>query len=675
VLSVSNLPIGQLERWPIFIVVLFCLGSAFLPSTALAQIDSSWHESVRSGDYDAAVEHATNSSSALGRLISSAKAKQLSDAPMWHALLHYQSRFHSISSVKSQVDSPWFFQSERGKTDAEAELLATLAALFRTTGKAPLRLSPYCRFIARRAWLAEQLGDLFDAVPKQECPESDRYFEYLNAASLTLVFPGSHPNSPASAFGHTLLRIDQDGQSADEKLLNMSINYAAELPGQVSALSYVFGGIGGGFPGKYHLLPYHIKLREYRQIANRDTWEFPLKLSREQVRQVLAHNYEMLIAEFDYYFFMENCSYHLLGLLNVAFPDDPLTDHFSLWTIPVDTIKLLNDRNLLADDGFVASTVRSLREREKNLSGYERQLALQALNSGVSEIEQGLQNISQERQAAVLDVLSDYTRYTRLKDDQSPTGLSASERAVLSRRAKLPIKSVAPEVKAPDLAPHLGHETARLSISTSAFNSDNSRIELNYRPAYHDLRDPSRAYGTRSAIDFLSVSVARDSMDEKLFLSELTLFSIDSIEPRNQFFKPVSWRTRLGWQKSSAQSAYRLYTTGGAGLAYRLGGEHSPIGFAFLEGDALDDPDLPQRHALQVGTRAGMHWELLTRARFGVEWTHRELLGTRRFNSDIDLWGSVSLSRNSAVVLEASVRRISEAEQQQSFSAQWRWYL
>jgi len=102
-----------------------------------------------------------------------------------------------------------------------------------------------------------------------------------------------------------------------------------------------------------------------------------------------------------------------------------------------------------------------------------------------------------------------------------------------------------------------------------------------------------------------------------------------------------SWRTRLGWQKSSAQSAHRLYTTGGAGLARRLGGEHGPIGFAFLEGDALDDPDLPQRLALQVGTRAGVHWEPLTQARFGVEWTHRELLGTRRFDSDIDLWGSV----------------------------------
>jgi len=113
----------------------------------------------------------------------------------------------------------------------------------------------------------------------------------------------------------------------------------------------------------------------------------------------------------------------------------------------------------------------------------------------------------------------------------------------------------------------------------------------------------------------------------------------------------------------TAQSNHRFTVSGGAGFAYRLGArDNAPVGFAFIEGDVLDDPALPQRAALQAGTRLGVHWEPLARTRLGVEWQHRELLGTRRYDSDALVWASWSPTRNAALVLEAKQQRVSTQE-------------
>jgi len=665
--------VGPLFCGPIFIV---CLLACVFPTVSLATSDSptaNWMAAVATGDYDEAVKLAQANSGDLSSLIAKAADMRLHEQPTWRALLHYQSTF---GGVKSQVDSPWFFQSQRGKEDAEAELYATLAAFYHGSSRAPLRLTAYCRFVARRHWLGEQLGDAMNAIPEQECAEFTQYMRYLNASTLTLIFPTSHPNSPASAFGHTLLRVDQAGQSHDEKLLNMSINFSAEVPVTVGGTRYALGGIFGQFPGKFRLLPYHIKLREYRQINNRDTWEFPLKLEQEQVNAILRHSYEMLVAEFDYFFFKENCSYHLLSLLDVAFADDPLALNFSLWTIPVDTVKVLDSRGLVESEDFVPSNIRTLRERENQLSEEEQKIALTATKNGLEAVVGDLEKLPELRQAVVLDTIGDYNRYSRLKKDNSPAGLSAAERSVLSRRSKLSVRTEPPDVAPTDLAPQLGHDTARLSFSGRAFEEDVSRYELTYRAAYHDERDPSAAYGTRAAISLLSISIARDNIDESAYLSQVTAFSIDSVEPRTKFFKPLSWRTSAIWQRGSANSPHRFTLSGGGGVAYRLS-EHlnAPIGFAFFEGDLLDDPSLPNRTAVQLGTRIGVRWAVTARMRFGLEWQHRELVGKRRYDSAAALWASLSPSRNTALVLEAKEQRILEQDPQRSIGAEWRWYF
>ena len=141
-------------------------------------------------------------------------------------------------------------------------------------------------------------------------------------------------------FGHTLLRVDQKGQTEQTRILAYTINYAAEVPPDVG-ISYAFKGLFGGYKGFFSTIPYYIKVQEYRDIENRDIWEYKLNLTDEQLHKLLMHAWELGNAYFDYFFFKENCSYHLLSLLEAANPDWHLTDQFVLWTVPADTVRLM----------------------------------------------------------------------------------------------------------------------------------------------------------------------------------------------------------------------------------------------------------------------------------------------------------------------------------------------
>ena len=633
-----------------------------------------WLADANHGDYDQAVAQALGSAeeNPLATLIQSARAARLASTPMWHALLHYKPSVGN--KALSQVDAEYFFMSAQGKRNPDAELEATLAAFYSTTVKPPLRLTAYCRFIARRQWLQQQLDQLADLLPEQTCAEFERFRTFLQANTLTLIFPSAHPNSPSSAFGHTLIRIDNKDQSHDSRLLNMSINFAAEVPADIAGATYALKGLAGGFPGKYRLLPYHIKLREYGQIENRDTWEYSLKLSQQQVDAVLRHAYEMLISHFDYYFLSENCSYHLLSLLDVALADNRLTDNFNLWTIPIDTIKLLRARGLVDEGRFVPSSIRTLRARRAELTIEDQALTLQAFNNGLPATELQLQARTLARQAGILDLLADYKRYQRLQNDARAQSSSVGEREVLSRRSKLPIKSKQPNPLAPGVSPEMGHATSRLSVryQTSQLNNDN--LELTFRPAYHDFRDPSSAYGSNAAINFGEIGIARDLDANKVFVSRFNLISIESLEPRGSFFKPVSWHTRVNWHRPDAESHHRFTFNVGAGVAFQSAANR-PLTFGFLESDVIDDPAFDKRLAIQLGVSGGAHWEPVAGFRTGIEFNFRQRTDQAYNESTTELWASVALGNHWSLVVDASLRKRTSIELQSAASVALRLYF
>ena len=273
----------------------------------------------------------------LIQLQKAAQDKRLWAHRQWQVLLHYQPRFGG-GGVESQVDDADFFLSPSGKFNPQSELDATLASFFAPPDSEGGAEHPQCQFIARYQWLKQELGFAAEYLPEYACPQFDDWLAEMDPDRVTLVFPVAYLNNPASMFGHTLLRIDSNQRSPQTRLLDFTINYAADTQ-EEPGLSYAMKGLFGGYEGSFSVAPYYVQVKRYGDIENRDIWEYQLALSHEEVLRMLMHTWELRSAGLDYYFLDENCSYQLLTLLEAARPSLHLLDQFGLWAIPADTVR------------------------------------------------------------------------------------------------------------------------------------------------------------------------------------------------------------------------------------------------------------------------------------------------------------------------------------------------
>ena len=243
---------------------------------------------------------APSDDSYLKQLIEEATVARLAEQREWHVLLHYQKNLFG-SGFTSMQDDPGFFMAPTGKTDPQAELAATLGQFFSDEIVGRSKQPAQCAFVARYHWLKEKLHFDDRRLPPQPCERFTRWFNEFNAQSISVIFPTGFMNNPASMFGHTFLRIDAKGQTPQTRILDYTINYAAEVPPHAGP-EYAIKGVFGGYPGHFSTIPYYLKVQEYRDIENRDIWEYRLDLTQEQVRRLLMHAWELGNAYFDYFF-------------------------------------------------------------------------------------------------------------------------------------------------------------------------------------------------------------------------------------------------------------------------------------------------------------------------------------------------------------------------------------
>jgi hypothetical protein len=176
----------------------------------------------------------------LVELITQGLLAKLASEREWHLLLHY--RKDLLGGHTSEQDDPGFFMSPDGKTDPQAELNATLKQFFSAELVGRSKQPAQCAFIARYEWLRNQLRLDETRLPPMACERFERWIADFEAQSITLIFPSAFLNNPASMFGHTLLRVDQRGQTDSTRILAYTINYAADVPPD-SGMAYPIGAL------------------------------------------------------------------------------------------------------------------------------------------------------------------------------------------------------------------------------------------------------------------------------------------------------------------------------------------------------------------------------------------------------------------------------------------------
>ena len=505
-----------------------------------------------------------NESSTLNLLKQYAQDKQLWTDVEWLNLVHYQKDAWATSGYRSQADDRRFFSAANGKVSPRDELLATINALYRMDNSGDEHAQ--CRFVARYHWIRKNIAHLTSELPEVDCPEYQKWRARIPDHQVTMIFPTYHLNSPSSMFGHNLLRLDPADSSASSDWLSIAINFGANVDANDNSLFFAFKGLSGGYPGNFIATPYYEKIKEYNQQENRDIWEYPLNLTPEETGKLVAHLWELKDIEFDYYFFDENCSYRLLELLEVARPGIELTDDYYLTAIPIDTIRSIEDANLITGVEYRPSKATVLQDILARIPAANLQLVLRLAENTDQLNSAEFNQLPMRQQRDVIDAAYQYLRYQQTNKPRTAKSAKSSYQ-LLRALNRFPVTE---KYQPPEPAqPESGHLSKRLTISLG--NDDEQRYsEFGFRMSFHSLEDNQTGFLQGAQINFASLQV-RNTEDGDAQIQQLDLIDIFSLTPRSDFFKPLSWRVKTGLERQMTFARDRLVThvTGGVGYSYQ----------------------------------------------------------------------------------------------------------
>lgn len=482
------------------------------------------------------------------------QSRQLSQDRQWRKLLHFEKNFFQVR--QSQMDSSLFFFSPEGKKDPRAELNATVQAFFSPVGTMDINEHPQCRFPARYRWLKSRLQDLALSWPDVECPRFKAFFAGIRGESVSLVFSSYYLNNPSSAFGHTFLRINKAASLKDGKryeLLDYGINYAAETDTN-NAFLYGFKGLFGLFPGKFRSIPYYYKVREYNNAESRDLWEYELNLSQSSVDMLIAHIWEVGPLPTDYWYLTENCSYHMLSVLEAADPSVQILDKLDQYVIPADTVRVLwNQTNLIKSYKYRPSVRQVYLERWRVLTAEEKEdlesLAHQLRTRDEINYSQTFLTKDLRSQARILDAFIDYVDFRYAKEVQEAGREEQLKLRVLAKRSEnqTPPETVVIIPKMEE-QPHLAHPSGRWGVGfLKQTGDDDFHTLLSHRFALHDRLDPALGYPKASQISFFDIDF---SYGQKLELENFSAFELVSAGAWSRLIPENSWRFKLGVERT-----------------------------------------------------------------------------------------------------------------------------
>lgn len=539
------------------------------------------------------------------------KARQinLAEERQWILLGHYKKNI--LGQWKSEVTDPAFFVSKEGRTNPYAELESMLATLWAPPNEADIDQDPRCRFPARIFWLKKKLnlqGPSEDEDPiLQRCGMYRRYRSVIKADSLSFVFSSYYANSPGSAFGHTFFRINKkagfDGKRSE--LLDHGVGYAAQVTVTNPALYAIFG-LTGFFNGVFTNLPYYYKVREYNDFESRDLWSYDLNLTAEEVDMVARHLWEVGNSYFAYYFFTQNCAYHMLTVLDAAAPRYHLIDRVPYYVIPADTIKAINE-----EPGLVVSTSFRPSLRSVFIQRYNRlQPAEQAIfRNYMDDLDpRHLQN-----QVVLLDTALDYMDIIYPENMLDPKSLGAQKKnRILQIRASVPVTSEPFDPKLPEVErPDLGHDSARVALGGGYNYLGNSALEMEFRFAMHDLLDSHLGYPEYSQLEFFTFRGQYDLERKHASLNDFDFFRVTAMNPWGLFQKKMSWRIHIGANRFETGACAKDCLAGGVGFgmgyAKHLDAKEKVLAYALLEGQAYADVHFNEKpYKLAAGPTLGL---------------------------------------------------------------------
>lgn len=481
--------------------------------------------------------------------------------PQWLKLMRYNK---NLFGYKSEVDHSNYFLSKDGKTNPYSELAASIEA-FNSIETGDINKHPVCLFPGRYLYLYKKKKvKKFDL---EKCSDFQYYRKKLSLTSASVIFSSYYINRPASAFGHTFLKLNQ-GDSLTSDLKSYGVDFSAQVNTK-NPLMYGLKGIFGGFYGRFSLLPYFLKLREYNDLESRDLWEFELNFAPDELELLEAHLWDMNRAIFDYYYFTENCSYHIYRFIDAIKPDWKLWKETYTYLVPMDTVIPLVEKKDIVKNIFVRESI------QKRVHGRLNQLSKKQLNyikNSIAKNElQSLEGISDP--VKVLDSLISFVDYKFPKDIhlRENSKMSQLKMKILTKRSEFEQTSSQVLKKKVDNF-NYSHRPRRFKVSY--LNADNiNGFEVEDRSALHNILEPQGDAYSNFTLEMGRISVQYDQDREKLYFNKFTFANVTALRPFSYLEKLLSWNFSVGVKRDEfVFEEVGVFSTLGLGAAFEYSG-------------------------------------------------------------------------------------------------------
>lgn len=492
-----------------------------------------------------------------------ATIQELSKTDTWKKLVVYEPSGLLGTEVESAIRTKGFFLAPDGRTNPEAELLATINAFSEPVSSNPDNHAQ-CRFPARYQWLRSELGLTNELMTPVHCPEFSEWSEYGDAKSLSIIFASGYLGNPASYYGHTLLKLNSKDKDRTQ-LLDTSVNFGAIVEDDADPVSYIFKGLFGGYNGGFSHAEYYFHNQNYGELELRDLWEYELNLTPEQVDFILAHTWEVMGKEYQYFFLNKNCSFRLGELLEIidGVKANPNND---FWVIPQSQIleldrASLNGKPLVKAITFHPSRQFRLYNRFHALQDQHKKMVAEAIENQKMLSSDTFQSEPMEDRFSILDTLLDYYQFIGQSvsgdDDHS---IELAYQNVLAHRYRLPPGGSNPTYKKP-ASPDEGRNPSFIQLGLSYNDDLGSGMKMNVRPAYYDSLDAGSEHTEFG--ELIMGQVELSVFGSKVMLDSVDFVSIQSLSTEATGLPGDghdSWRLKAGLQSVQANCSETCLT-------------------------------------------------------------------------------------------------------------------
>ena len=502
----------------------------------------------------------------IDNLLHQVEEKKLAEHPYWHKLLHYRSTFFA-RHVKSDVLSKEYFLSPEGETNPQSELQATIKSFFAPPDK-DLNNHAQCRFVSRFEWLKKVLSWDKIKITQYHCPKYDEWTQNHSVKSLSLVFATGYLGNPGSFFGHPFLKFNFMNSKNPNELLDESVTYGAFTPEQVNPFAYAFKGVLGGYKAGFIHLKFFYSDHNYTEMDLRDLWVYELKLTKDQIEQIVSHAWDLMDQKFPYYFLSDNCASRIAELLEMVI-DHELVPKHALYSLPYVLFDHIFEAGMVKDFYLIPSRQTKLTHKYLSLDETGKKLVKKIIHDPATMDKEEFQARKTDEKIRVLETLFDYNSF-RLTQNKENHKLKSFKTRLLEERLKLPSgqQTWAP-INSP--APHTWQKPTLLQFNVFHSEKFNFGTTLRWRPAYYDLLALEMGQlpnGSLSAFD-MEFSYA----GEKAWINYIDIVAIQSLK-LSQTGLPgdggMAWNLKLGIdnQDLACQDCLSARVQGGLGKGF-----------------------------------------------------------------------------------------------------------